>query len=50
MRLRKEEKPMNYKKPEVAVLGEAVSVIQIVGKPGTPAESHRADPAYDLDE
>ncbi len=46
---------MTYSKPEVAVLGDAVRVIELIGKgvdtqedPGT----HELDfkPAYDLDE
>jgi len=47
---------MNYTKPEVAVLGKAVRVIELVqgGKiSGTPADSapgYTVNPAYDLDE
>jgi len=47
---------MNYIKPEIAVLGDAIRVIQFVGKSGTPPEStsDQTDkpivPAYDLDE
>ncbi|MGB8064994.1 MAG: hypothetical protein WCF26_24115 [Candidatus Sulfotelmatobacter sp.] len=47
---------MNYTKPEVAVLGEAVSVIEMIGtgKPSTKVfdgvgQSYAAT-AYDLDE
>jgi len=45
---------MNYNKPEVAVLGEAVRVIEQtfhktnVGPKDSPTS--RMDPAYDLDE
>jgi|HubBroStandDraft_4_1064222.scaffolds.fasta_scaffold504180_1 hypothetical protein len=46
---------MNYTKPEVSTLGNAVTVIeQISGKPTTPPvdgpATHRTGPAYDLDE
>ena len=43
---------MNYTKPEVAVLGEAVSVIEHVGKIGMVADGNplKSTPAYDLDE
>jgi hypothetical protein len=43
-----------YAKPEVAVLGKAVSVIEVIGKGGFPsdgsAEHQATNPAYDLDE
>jgi hypothetical protein len=47
---------MNYTKPEVAVLGEAVRVIEshVKGTIGTPDggqfPKNRLSPAYDLDE
>jgi hypothetical protein len=45
---------MNYTKPEVAVLGEAVSVIEMVinGKLNAQTDhgTSRVNPAYDLDE
>jgi hypothetical protein len=44
---------MTYTKPEVAVLGDAVGVIQAQAKPnGSTYDSgvYNAFPAYDLDE
>jgi len=48
---------MNYTKPEVAVLGQAVRVVEgVIGKQpfGTldskPLPPNRVQPAYDLDE
>lgn len=44
---------MNYAKPEVAVLGQAVRVINHVGKvlpPATDGTAKSIMPAYDLDE
>lgn len=45
---------MNYTKPEVAVLGEAVSLIESTGsKPSLIAGDSgftKVNPAYDLDE
>jgi hypothetical protein len=46
---------MNYTKPEVAVLGEAVCVIEsrtqkILGTPTDGVPSKKFNPAYDLDE
>jgi hypothetical protein len=47
---------MNYTKPEVAVIGQAVRVIEqlIPHKPNTPfldpGQVQRQNPAYDLDE
>ena len=48
---------MKYTKPEVAVLGEAVSVIEMVigtklttGTDSFPQQGHAPNPAYDLDE
>jgi len=47
---------MNYTKPEVAILGEAVRVIEshvkdILGVPDFQAPpKNRTNPAYDLDE
>ena len=47
---------MNYTKPEVAVLGSAVRVIEQLGQPkitGTvdaPLHLKQPNPAYDLDE
>jgi len=46
---------MNYTKPEVAVLGEAVNVIEVVIKRGALTDGplnqkFSVDPAYDLDE
>lgn len=43
---------MNYTKPEVVVLGEAVSVIEVVRsiKPGTAFDGQLCNPDYDLDE
>jgi hypothetical protein len=53
MILRKEDKTMKYNAPEIAVLGEAIQVIQQVGlKIGDQQDGSQAnlDPAYDLDE
>lgn len=50
--LRKEDKTMNYTKPEVTVLGNATGLIELINKdglPGDPPSSFNA-PAYDLDE
>jgi hypothetical protein len=44
---------MNYTKPEVAVLGQAVSVIEGVGKPGGSfdgGDTLLITSVYDLDE
>jgi hypothetical protein len=45
---------MSYTKPEVAVLGNAISVIEMTGGKGTstPTDSLKSlvNPAYDLDE
>jgi len=45
---------MNYSKPEVNTLGEALIVIEFVGKPRTATTDggikHVQEPAYDLDE
>jgi hypothetical protein len=45
---------MNYTKPEVAVLGNAVSLIEMTGhKPSLIAGDNgftKVNPAYDLDE
>jgi len=47
---------MNYTKPEVAVLGEALCVIEKLGKTGgqldaiTHMPNQNVNPAYDLDE
>lgn len=45
---------MKYVKPEIAVLGDAKRVIEILGKVGSNFDSsdqqHDLDPAYDLDE
>jgi hypothetical protein len=41
---------MNYTKPEVEVLGEAIRLIEHVGKFGGSAENKQLIPAYDLDE
>ena len=45
---------MNYTKPEVAVLGEAVSVIELFRKPGIVnpdgTQTTKLNAAYDLDE
>lgn len=45
---------MTYSKPEVAVVGNASAVIEIVSqKAGAPQDSvgnHLTGPAYDLDE
>lgn len=54
---RKEEKTMNYTKPEVSILGDAAAVIQLTGQnkktssvsDGQPGFIH-STPAYDLDE
>jgi hypothetical protein len=40
---------MNYSKPEVSVLGEAVEVIEILNRNATSVDGF-AGPAYDLDE
>jgi hypothetical protein len=43
---------MNYAKPEVAVLGKAVSVIEhnVADKSGDSFDGTQCNPAYDLDE
>jgi hypothetical protein len=45
---------MTYAKPEITVLGEAMSVIEAVGKIGTSFDQgdqqNDLNPAYDLDE
>jgi hypothetical protein len=48
---------MKYTKPEVAVLGQAAQVIELMNPPklGSPTDgaagsSHATNPAYDLDE
>jgi hypothetical protein len=49
----RKEKIMNYTKPELAVLGEAVRVIEnhMKGQSGTyDAGTYNLQPAYDLDE
>jgi len=48
----KEVKIMNYTKPEVTVLGNAVQSIQSLGKASGPVDSTIGDatPSYDLDE
>jgi hypothetical protein len=46
-------KTVNYTKPEVTVLGQAVQVINHVGKelpPATDGTAKSIMPAYDLDE
>jgi hypothetical protein len=51
MILEKEEKTMNYSKPEVEVLGTAVSVIESLQQKGIGSvDSEPSGPAYDLDE
>jgi hypothetical protein len=45
---KKEQMP--YTKPEVHSLGDAVTIIEYIGKMGTPAQDNRHLPAYDLDE
>ena|SRR5258707_8890383 len=49
----KRRKTMNYTKPEVAVLGQAVRVIEQLQKTGTvtdPSGGKKINAAYDLDE
>jgi hypothetical protein len=44
---------MNYTKPEVGVVGEAVRVIESTGLKNVPStldSGHVINPAYDLDE
>lgn len=43
---------MNYTKPEVAVLGQAVTVIENINKFGSVTDGgpYNLNPAYDLDE
>jgi hypothetical protein len=45
---------MNYTRPEIAVLGNAISLIEMTGGKGTstPIDSLKSlvNPAYDLDE
>lgn len=44
---------MIYRKPEVAMLGNATAVIEITRKGlpwGDPVPPRNADPAYDMDE
>jgi hypothetical protein len=51
--LRKEDKTMKYVKPKIAVLGEAITVIEMTGKPGPSSEAPTPgtiNTAYDLDE
>jgi hypothetical protein len=52
--LRKEDNNMNYTKPEVAVLGNASTVIEVIStKSGAPHDNNNqllTGPAYDLDE
>jgi hypothetical protein len=55
--LRKEDNAMNYTKPKVNVLGNAVNVIELLAKPfGQNADGtvhpivYDFPPAYDLDE
>jgi hypothetical protein len=53
MILRKEDKTMKYLKPEIAVLGEAVNLIESTGnKPGSQGDGtpQGVNTAYDLDE
>jgi len=54
MKLRKEDKKMTYTKPEVAVLGNASALIEIVNgvKPNTGSDGVPlgSGAAYDLDE
>ncbi len=44
---------MKYEKPEVAVLGNASEVIEVIAKSGAPNDANQTQltgPAYDLDE
>lgn len=42
---------MNYSKPEVEVLGDAVRVIETLQQKGIGSvDTHPSGPAYDLDE
>jgi len=44
---------MKYEKPEVAVLGKASAVIEVIAKSGQPLDDGGQEltgPAYDLDE
>jgi len=43
---------MNYTKPEITVLGEAIRVIEnnLSQKQGSAFDPGQANPAYDLDE
>jgi len=42
---------VNYSKPEVAVLGKAIVVIEnLTSKPGSSNDGQSSAPAYDLDE
>ena len=45
---------MKYAKPEIALVGDAAQVIQLIGKPqSTPLDGvapFNTNPAYDLDE
>src|ERR1700683_3421620 len=51
--IQQRRRTMNYTKPEVAVLGEAVRVIEMIGKGSGSSDSPlqgKVNPAYDLDE
>jgi hypothetical protein len=50
--LRKEDNTMSYTKPEVAVLGSAVDVVEqlVKGSGSTDPGNTLISPAYDLDE
>ena len=45
---------MNYTKPEVSTIGDAMSVIEVINKPPNPKQEPASRPtaasAYDLDE
>lgn len=49
MTLRKEVNIMEYTKPTITVIGDAVTVIQNQTKPGSNGDPLNS-PAYDLDE
>ncbi len=51
--LRKEDKTMEYTKPEVTVVGQAIDVIESIPAKGGSVNDgtlEQLDPAYDLDE
>jgi hypothetical protein len=52
MQTKRKITPMTYTKPEISSLGDAVRIIQSLGKIGQSIDPlfPSADPAYDLDD